>query len=147
VNLSDEAKVLTPASLCQSDTPYEGGKFLLAIRFPNDYPFKPPKVNFTTRIYHPNINGNGSICSNHCGILKEDWSPACTVSKGICTPLNNWDKVAFSHSILSVLLLIREWLQEPDADCPLVPEIAHVYKTDRQSFEANAREWTRKYAM
>ncbi|CAJ0831640.1 7157_t:CDS:2 [Entrophospora sp. SA101] len=29
---------------------------------------------------------------------------------------------------------------------PLVPEIAHVYKTDRPRYEATAREWTRKYA-
>jgi hypothetical protein len=31
-------------------------------------------------------------------------------------------------------------------DDPLVPEIAHVYKTDRSRYEATAREWTRKYA-
>jgi ubiquitin-conjugating enzyme E2 D/E len=28
-----------------------------------------------------------------------------------------------------------------------VPEIAHIYKTDRQRYEETAREWTRKYAM
>ena len=31
-------------------------------------------------------------------------------------------------------------------DDPLVPEIAHVYKTDRSRYEATVREWTRKYA-
>ena len=64
----------------KSDSPYSGGVFFLAIHFPTDYPFKPPKVNFTTRIYHPNINSNGSICLD---ILRDQWSPALTISKGI----------------------------------------------------------------
>lgn len=29
---------------------------------------------------------------------------------------------------------------------PLVPELAHMYKTDRARYESTAREWTRKYA-
>jgi hypothetical protein len=62
------------------DSPYSGGVFFLAIHFPTDYPFKPPKVNFTTRIYHPNINSNGSICLD---ILRDQWSPALTISKGM----------------------------------------------------------------
>lgn len=61
------------------ESPYTGGVFFLAIHFPTDYPFKPPKVNFTTRIYHPNINSNGSICLD---ILRDQWSPALTISKG-----------------------------------------------------------------
>jgi ubiquitin-conjugating enzyme E2 D len=66
------------------DSPYSGGVFFLAIHFPTDYPFKPPKVNFTTRIYHPNINSNGSICLD---ILRDQWSPALTISKGETTTL------------------------------------------------------------
>ncbi|KAM7376323.1 hypothetical protein PAMP_006065 [Pampus punctatissimus] len=61
-----------------SDSPYQGGVFFLTIHFPTDYPFKPPKVAFTTRIYHPNINSNGSICLD---ILRSQWSPALTISK------------------------------------------------------------------
>lgn len=37
-------------------------------------------------------------------------------------------------------------LTDPNPDDPLVPEIAHTYKTDRSRYETNAREWTRKYA-
>lgn len=47
----------------------------------------------------------------------------------------------------SVLLSICSMLTDPNPDDPLVPEIAHVYKTDRSRYEATAREWTRKNAL
>ena len=72
-NFSLQATILGP-----SESPYEGGVFFLNIHFPTDYPFKPPKFAFTTRIYHPNINSNGAICLD---ILRSQWSPALTVSK------------------------------------------------------------------
>ncbi|KAA8535987.1 hypothetical protein F0562_028465 [Nyssa sinensis] len=61
-----------------NDSPYAGGVFLVTIHFPPDYPFKPPKVVFRTKVFHPNINNNGNICLD---ILKEQWSPALTISK------------------------------------------------------------------
>jgi len=106
-----------------NDSPYQGGVFQLGVVFPSDYPFKPPKVQFRTRIYHPNINSNGGICLD---ILKEQWSPALTITK--------------------VLLSIISLLTDPNPDDPLVPEIARIFKTDREKYDATARQWTTLYA-
>jgi ubiquitin-conjugating enzyme E2 D/E len=46
-----------------------------------------------------------------------------------------------------VLLSISSLLTDPNPDDPLVPEIAHAYKTQRSAYEETAREWTIKYAM
>jgi len=46
-----------------------------------------------------------------------------------------------------VLLSICSMLTDPNPDDPLVPEIAHVYKTDPKRYEETAKEWTRKYAI
>jgi len=38
-------------------------------------------------------------------------------------------------------------MRDANPDEALVPEIAHVYKSERVRFDATAREWTRKYAI
>lgn len=106
------------------DSPYQRGIFFILIRFPTDYPFKPPTVSFTTKIYHPNISRDGRIFVD---MLDSRWSPAFTI-----------DKVLMSINIL---------LCEPNTDDPVEPEIAHVYKTDRAKYNRLAAEWTRKYAI
>lgn len=106
-----------------SDSPYAGGIFFLDVKFPPEYPFKPPKITFRTRIYHCNINSQGAICLD---ILKDNWSPALTISK--------------------VLLSICSLLTDANPHDPLVGSIAQEYLTDRESHDRTAREWTQRYA-
>jgi len=44
------------------DTVFEGTEYKLSLSFPNDYPFKPPKVKFETGCFHPNVDVFGNIC-------------------------------------------------------------------------------------
>jgi len=106
-------------------SPYEGGLFYLRVDFPKDYPFKPPKMAFLTKIYHCNISGaSGGICLD---ILKDQWSPALTISK--------------------VLLSICSLMDDPNPDDPLVPDIADLLKSDRKEHDEQAKLHTLKYAM
>lgn len=105
-------------------SPYENGIFFLHIKFPNDYPFKGPKCTFQTKIYHPNINSKGDITMVNC---LDNWSPQYTINQAI-------------NEIIKLLI-------EPCPDDPWEPEIALVYKQDRNQYNLKAAEWTKKYAM
>ena len=106
-----------------SGTPYEGGIFPVEIRFPDNYPYKPPKIKFSVNIYHPNVDSNGNICLD---ILNKQWCAVLTISK--------------------VLLSISSLLDQPNPDDPLVPSIAEIFKHNRNKFNDVAREWTKQYA-
>ncbi|XP_077528373.1 ubiquitin-conjugating enzyme E2 D4-like [Haemaphysalis longicornis] len=117
--LNWEATILGP-----EDSPYEGGVFKLSIAFPKDYPFNPPKLKFVTKIYHPNISTCGSICLD---VIGSKWSPALSISK--------------------VLLSICSLLCDPNPESPLHQAAAELYKSNRQQYDATAREWTKSYAQ
>ncbi|XP_052182136.1 ubiquitin-conjugating enzyme E2 27 isoform X2 [Diospyros lotus] len=105
-------------------TPYEGGTFVIDIDLPNGYPFEPPRMQFATKVWHPNISSqSGAICLD---ILKDQWSPALTLK--------------------TALLSVQALLSAPQPDDPQDAVVAQQYLRDYHTFAATARYWTETFA-
>jgi len=106
------------------DTVYAGGRFILEIKIPETYPFNPPKVKFSTKIWHPNISSvTGAICLD---ILKDQWAAAMTLR--------------------TVLLSLQALLAAAEPDDPQDAVVAKQYKENHEIFAQTARHWTNAYA-
>ncbi|KAF2072077.1 hypothetical protein CYY_006597 [Polysphondylium violaceum] len=104
-------------------TPYENGHWVISVAFPDDYPFKPPKVRFETKIYHCNISNDGAICLD---ILKDQWTPSLTTDK--------------------LMVSIGALLTDPNPNDPLDVVKAGTYRDSQMEYWRQVREWTRIHA-
>jgi hypothetical protein len=57
------------------------------------------------------------------------------------------ESIAVGPEAAQVLMQVCQLLVDPEGDCPWIPDIAYVYKTDRARYEETAREWTRRYVI
>ncbi|CAL5404458.1 unnamed protein product [Camellia sinensis] len=90
-------------------TIYEGLSYKLSLRFPLDYPFKPPQVKFETMCFHPNVDQFGNICLD---ILQDKWSSA--------------------YDCRTILLSIQSLLGEPNTESPLNSYAATLWKNKEE---------------
>ena len=106
------------------DTCYQGGIFDVHIIIPDDYPFKPPKMKFDTKIWHPNISSvTGAICLD---ILKNEWTPALTIR--------------------TALISLQALMCEPVPNDPQDAVVAKQYMSDIKLFNETAKHWVEEYA-
>ncbi|KAF5803491.1 putative ubiquitin-conjugating enzyme E2, ubiquitin-conjugating enzyme/RWD [Helianthus annuus] len=91
------------------DTVFEGTEYKLSLSFPNDYPFKPPKVKFETACFHPNVDVFGNICLD---ILQDKWSAA--------------------YDVRSILISIQSLLGEPNTSSPLNTQAAALWSDQEE---------------
>ena len=106
------------------DTCYQGGIFDVDIVIPNEYPFKPPKMKFDTKIWHPNISSvTGAICLD---ILKNEWTPALTIR--------------------TALISLQALMCEPVPNDPQDAVVAKQYMSDIKLFNQTAKHWVEEYA-
>eukprot|EP01147_Barroeca_monosierra_P004159 gene4159-6511_t len=90
------------------DTPYAGGYFKAQLDFPETYPFNPPRMRFTSRIWHPNVFPNGSICIS---ILHPPGTDELSGER----PEERWNP---TQSIRTILLSVISLLNEPNTNSP-----------------------------
>eukprot|EP00300_Choanocystis_sp_HF-7_P036566 c5242_g1_i1.p1 GENE.c5242_g1_i1~~c5242_g1_i1.p1 ORF type:complete len:161 (+),score=25.98 c5242_g1_i1:30-485(+) len=98
-------------------TVWEGGTFKLSLSFTEEYPSKPPKVNFITKMFHPNIYNDGSICLD---ILQNQWSAIYDVS--------------------AILTSIQSLLCDPNPNSPANNEAAKLFVENTREYERRVRE-------
>ena len=104
-------------------SPYAGGKFVLRLEFPTQYPFKPPKLVFATKVYHPSVLlETGEVCGDVLG----NWGPTLNAE----------------HCLMTVFSL----LQDPQPDHPLDDKIAEQLAKKPKEFEKAAKKYTKEYA-
>ncbi|KAI6660031.1 Ubiquitin-conjugating enzyme [Oopsacas minuta] len=121
----DEVNILCWKILvAPTEYPYNKGAFRIHVDFTAEYPFKPPKLNFKTAIYHPNVDEKGQVCLPL--IAPENWKPATKMEQ-----------------VLKALVTL---INEPEVEHPLRADLAEEYSKDKSSFNKKAEDQTAKYA-
>ncbi|KAH0858299.1 hypothetical protein HID58_086560 [Brassica napus] len=108
------------------------GTFKLSLQFSEDYPNKPPTVRFVSRMFHPNIYADGSICLD---ILQNQWSPIYDVA-AILIYLEMLLISCFSIKPL----MIASLLCDPNPNSPANLEAARMFSESKREYNRRFRE-------
>ena len=116
------------------DTSYAGGLFIIRIKFPEDYPERPPEVCFKTPIYHININPK---------------KPKSNVPGGdnlghVCiSTLNCWKPEYTMREVMTDIFALF-YMGNPDNSYGM--DRADEYRNNKNVYEEKIKYFTKKYA-
>ncbi|CAI4225856.1 unnamed protein product [Auanema sp. JU1783] len=99
-------------------TIYQGGYFKAVIRFPQNYPYAPPTVRFSTKLWHPNVYENGDLCIS---ILH----PPVNDPHSGELPCERWNP---TQNVRTILLSVISLLNEPNTSSPANVDASVAYR-------------------
>ncbi|XP_006900473.1 PREDICTED: ubiquitin/ISG15-conjugating enzyme E2 L6 [Elephantulus edwardii] len=123
---SEKANVLIWNVLLLPDkSPYNLKAFRVGITFPEEYPFKPPRVKFTTQIYHPSVDQEGQVCLPITS--SQHWKP--------------------SNKAYQVLDDLNMLVNTPEESQPLRIELAELLAQNPKKFYEEAKAATLRFGV
>ncbi|VUZ52622.1 unnamed protein product [Hymenolepis diminuta] len=117
-----------------AETIYDGGCFKAVLEFPQDYPNRPPKMQFITDMWHPNISPTGNVCIS---ILHEPGEDRF----GYERPEERWLPV---HTVETIIMSVISMLAEPNPDSPANVDAAKMFRDDYEGFKRKVGQTVRK---
>jgi len=118
------------------NTLYEGGLFKVHLTFPRDYPLQPPKMQFKTEMWHPNVYPSGLVCISILHPPEED-------KYGYEDAGERWLPVHTPHTIL---LSVISMLSSPNDESAANPDAARQWRDDYPGYKKRVIRLTRRSA-
>jgi ubiquitin-conjugating enzyme E2 A len=98
------------------DSIWEDARFRVSLTFSEEYPNQAPVVQFVSRVYHPNVYSDGTICVD---ILDESWLP--------------------SNGVRGILLGLLTLLLEPNPNSAANSDAGGLCEWDKNEYERKVR--------
>jgi len=112
---------------------YEGGYFKARMEFPDQYPHKPPKLKFTSKMWHPNVHTNGNVCISILHDGEDEF--------GYEKANERWTPV---HTVESILISVISMLADPNDESPANIDAAKQWREDREGFKKEVAKCVRR---
>jgi len=139
VDLIKESDIFTWEVYIQGPpaTYYEGGAFRAVLKFPSDFPYTPPKMAFTSEVWHPNVYWEskkaGEVCisilhppggnpeaPDECESDAERWNPA--------------------HSVTTIILSVISMLSDPNFSSPANVDASVQWRKELTKFKERVKQ-------
>ena len=113
-----------PQDTLWNEQMYEG-----KITYPTNYPFSPPEVKFTTKMFHPNIYESGIVCIS---ILHEGVD-----STGYENDDMRWTP---AQNIQTIMRSIQLLFHEPNCDSPANIDASVMFRDNKEGMAKYIRD-------